>query len=354
MTLSRPTHAVLATVIVTCGFLAPWALGVVRVPERTTVVLPEPPPREATFVLIPQQLLEPDEIEAALVDTDAEPIEELAEVQEIDEAPSPEEDEPALAELEAMAGPPGGRDLETAIEGRRRTLTEASLARSRSRSEQRRRKGQRSRACLPDEEEIFEVSELSHRVEDELVYHYASHMKEAQALAATWWNLDEDGERFGFKLGRMRCGSILHQAGFRNGDVVTHVNGLEIRSYSDGVTAFMQLRSKKVLWVDVLRRGEPQRLDFVLVEPGLASADLSEDDPLYDPTLLVERELELEELPWLQRRVGKRRDRREQRRWAKAREFSLVESEELVEVDEVLIDPAEAGSQAERPRRRRR
>ena len=344
MSTPRPIHASLALVIVTAGFLAPWALGVVRVPARTTVVLPEPP-REASFVLRPQ-LLEVDELELEQADDLAVALHEEAE-------PQPAQVEIEVdTELSLALGValPASSALESAIEGRRRSLAEAQRTRG-----ARQRRGRTSRACLPDLEEIHEVGERSHRVEDEFVYYYASHMKEAQQLAATWWNLDDDGERFGFKLGRMRCGSILYQAGFRNGDVITHVNGLEIRSYADGVTAFMQLRAKRVLWVDVLRRGERERLDFVLVDEGLASADLDESDPLYDPTLLVERELELEELPWLQRRVGKRQDRREQRRWAKAREFSLVESEELVALDEREAPQASGQPRVDDgPRRRRR
>ena len=147
-----------------------------------------------------------------------------------------------------------------------------------------------------------------------------------EQLAASWWKLDEDGERVGVGIGRMKCGSLLRQGGFKNGDVIVGVNGMPIQSWSDGVNAFLKLRTKRLLWVDVVRRGGAVRLDFLLVDPGLAKIPSAIADPLLNPTVLVDQELARAELPWLKRTFGKGQDRREQRKAERALWESLSEA----------------------------
>ena len=298
----RPILAALALLICVSGYVAPWALGMWTNGAEVVGLRVDPAPeREVRLVYLPPPPPEPEPeppVEIVEVSSPGEPdglvVEPLAvTVQE----PGPLLVEPVLAD--AVAPPEAPR-----------------LVIERKKREPRRRS---RKVCEPDRDDIEEVADTAFRVEDRLVYFYANHVPEANKLAATWWNKDDQGDRYGFKVGRMKCGSVLHQAGFRNGDVIVAVNGLTITSYADGVTAYMRLRAKRVLWVDVLRRGEPVRLDFVLVDEGMAEATFDEDDPLYDPTALVERELELDELPWLQRRVEKGKDRRNERRWRRER-----------------------------------
>jgi hypothetical protein len=82
------------------------------------------------------------------------------------------------------------------------------------------------------------------------------------------------------------------------------VNGKAIQSYSDGMTAYLRVRRKRLIWIDVVRQGEPLRLDFLLVEEGAAELDDLATPP--DPTALVEQELALDELSWLKRRKGRK------------------------------------------------
>jgi len=296
----RPILAALALAICASGYVAPWALGmwqsgadvvgmtVEPEPEREVRLLyipPEPPPEEPEL---------PVEIVEVLPDEPAPPAAEAVVAAPIE---SPIRIEAVLADAVAPEAAP-----RFAIERKKRSPRK-----------------RRTKACEPDRDDIETVADTAFRVEDRLVYFYANHVPEANKLAATWWNKDGEGERYGFKVGRMKCGSVLHQAGFRNGDVIVAVNGLTITSYADGVTAYMRLRAKRVLWVDVLRRGEPMRLDFVLVDEGTAEAAFDEEDPLFDPTTAVERELELDELPWLERRWEKGKDRRKERQWRRER-----------------------------------
>ncbi len=289
----RPISAVFAVAICASGYFAPWALSTWGSGADVVGMDVQAEPERQVRMLYPPPEPEPEPPPVEIVEVSGARGETLAVA--IDA--SPLTIEPVL--VDAVAPPEAPR---VAIERTRRSTRRHS-----------------KRACEPDRDDIGEVADTAFRVEDRLVYFYANHVPEANKLAATWWNKDEEGERYGFKLGRMKCGSVLHQAGFKNGDIIVSVNGLTIRSYADGVTAYMRLRAKRVLWVEVLRRGEPVRLDFVLVDEGMAEADFDEEDPLADPTELVERELALDELPWLERRLEKGKDRRDERRWRRDR-----------------------------------
>lgn len=294
----RPILAFVAVAICASGYLAPWALGMWTSGADIVGMNVEPEPeREVRLLFIPPQLEEEPEPQVEIVAVDA-PSEPGPELLVATTEPSPLTIEAVL--IDSVAPPEAPRLV---VERKRRVS----------------RSPRKARPCEPDRDDIDEVAETAFRIEDRLVYFYANHVPEANKLAATWWNEDEDGEHYGFKVGRMKCGSVLHQAGFKNGDIIVAVNGLTIRSYADGVGAYMRLRAKRVLWVDVLRRGEPIRLDFVLVDEGMAEADFDTEDPLFDPTALVERELELDELPWLERRLEKGKDRRDERRWGRER-----------------------------------
>lgn len=298
----KSVQALVALAICTLGYLGPWWLGMFQPLQAPLAVAVAEPERVVTLVHLPPQQTDLPEPEVEVIE-DASP--DAAEV----EGPP----------MEAVAAVDGDAEVtipelpiavEAAAVGTPSILAKAKKARVTTS----RRSKRPVRTCLPERDDIGPVGKTAFRVEDGLVYYYANHIQEASKLAASWWNRDDEGERFGFKIGRMKCGSVLRQAGFQNGDVITRVNGHEIRSYADGVTAFMRLRAKRILWVDVERRGEPVRIDFVLVDDGEALVEYDEDHPLADPTALVERELELAELPWLQRRLEKGKDRRGERR----------------------------------------
>lgn len=69
-----------------------------------------------------------------------------------------------------------------------------------------------------------------------------------------------NGKPHGFKLYAIRSGSILAALGFRNGDTVTAINGLDVTTPDKAVEVYTRLRDAKRLDVALERRGKPIRL----------------------------------------------------------------------------------------------
>jgi hypothetical protein len=333
----------LATVLSVTPYVIPWALILwSSVPTTPYVYIPRIERPVVTIQLPPEQLA-PEEPEV-----EAEPAPEPEEV----EAEPVEEPAPTYPQEDVLAAKEGVVSLEVVGELDGPTSLRVGRPRPVKRpptppGEKKPRPPRKKPECLPEAPEIGEVSATAHRVEEQLVDYYANHLLDVEQLAASWWKLDEDGERVGVGIGRMKCGSLLRQGGFKNGDVIVGVNGMPIQSWSDGVNAFLKLRSKRLLWVDVVRRGETLRLDFLLVEPGLAKIPSALADPLLNPTVLVDQELARAELPWLSRTFGKGKDRREHRKAERALWESL--SEAWLEESGAMEDEEEALESAETP-----
>ena len=73
-----------------------------------------------------------------------------------------------------------------------------------------------------------------------------------------------NGQPLGFKLFAIRAGSLPAALGLANGDVVTHVNGLELRSPDDALAVYTQLRGARDLSVRLLRDGAEVTREFVI------------------------------------------------------------------------------------------
>ena len=280
---SSPRHALLALAVSTAGFLAPWVLGGFSDVTPQVQATAELPPLRVAHVILPQQALDvhadakptgeadPDATDTVDEDTVKQPV-----------ADRPPENKTQLAGTTSMAipigeGPVLARDI-TFDPGNASATTQK--AERKKNKPGRKRKARKKKECLPDRDDVAQVADHAFRIEDATVHHYANHPREAETL------------------------------GFKNGDVISKVNGMEIKTYGDAINAYMTLRRKRILWVDVTRRGEPVRLDFVLVGEGEAGLELAEDDPLRNPSALVDEELAAEELPWLRRVVKKRKLRR--------------------------------------------
>ena len=78
------------------------------------------------------------------------------------------------------------------------------------------------------------------------------------------WHRSADGKVDGFRIRRIRCGGVLHEAGLRNGDVVHTVNGKPVRTLPQALGAYRRLRKKRVLWLEVTRRGDTRTLRYLL------------------------------------------------------------------------------------------
>jgi hypothetical protein len=318
----RPASALLALVLTGLGYGTPWVLpALYEEPEVPTIRGQSRDSERVVRIALP-----------------AEPQVEVA------SAPVAEIPAPALPGTNRGTGPAGEPDplFQVGPAPDRVPRISAGVARelrppvSRDKVAKKRRKGKR-RPCEPDLAEIAQVTDQGYRVEDSLVAFYAGHPRETEKLARTWWNKDEAGERDGFRVGRVRCGTVLHQLGLRSGDAVMAINGKRIQSYTDGLTAYLKVRQKQLFWVDVFRKGELIRIDYLLVADGSADAELMAD--ALDPTALVEQELALAELAWRKRRRGKKaQKRRLAEAAASTRDLGLPGLSQLSEVGELPDD----------------
>ena len=124
--------------------------------------------------------------------------------------------------------------------------------------------GKRKRNCEDESDSIAQIGSNHYKVERELVDYYAGDMSEAMKLAVVHW-AREDGEVVGFKVRRIKCGSVLHQAGFRNGDVIHSINGRPVRTIPQALSAYRKLRKKRRLEVVLTRKtGEALSLRYKL------------------------------------------------------------------------------------------
>lgn len=72
----------------------------------------------------------------------------------------------------------------------------------------------------------------------------------------------KSGEVVGLKLNGIAQGSIIELAGIRNSDVITEVNGQEIKSYQKALQLARKIRSQPDIAVSLLRDGKPTVLSY--------------------------------------------------------------------------------------------
>jgi hypothetical protein len=125
--------------------------------------------------------------------------------------------------------------------------------------------GSKKQDCLPDNPDIKPLGANKYQVKRALIDDYSNSPLKAQRLADTHW-LKKDGENFGFRVLRVRCGNDLYQLGFRGGDAVLSVNEEPVTSLGQAVEAYRKLRNKKRLRVKIRRNKKEMVLEYVLVE----------------------------------------------------------------------------------------
>ncbi len=124
--------------------------------------------------------------------------------------------------------------------------------------------GKKAQACLPDNPAIRPAGGDIYDVDQDLVDYYVDHLREAEKLANTFWQVGRDGEVKGFRIKRVRCGNDLYQLGFRGGDVVQAVNGEPITSIPQAIKAYRKVRRKQKLVVEIKRNKNERTLVFRL------------------------------------------------------------------------------------------
>lgn len=116
--------------------------------------------------------------------------------------------------------------------------------------------------CLPPDPRISKQSETEYTVDREIVDYYAKHLKEFDDLARTLAYTDEDGNPNGFRITGMRCGNPLTQAGVKNGDIITAVNGKKVNNTLQAASVYMKVRDEDHLRVEMTRKGVPVTLEY--------------------------------------------------------------------------------------------
>ncbi|WP_456426032.1 PDZ domain-containing protein [Desulfurobacterium sp.] len=66
------------------------------------------------------------------------------------------------------------------------------------------------------------------------------------------------GETIGYRFLRIRPGTILTKIGFRNGDIVTAVNDMPVRTVEDAFKIYNMLRNEDTVKVEIERRGRKE------------------------------------------------------------------------------------------------
>ena len=120
------------------------------------------------------------------------------------------------------------------------------------------------RTCQEADPRITATGDDQFSVKRDLIDRYTGDLEAAAKLAWVGWHRDPRGDIDGFKVKRIQCGSVLHQAGFRNGDVVRTVNGKPVTTIPQALIAYRKLRKKRQLKVELDRGGDRRELRYRL------------------------------------------------------------------------------------------
>jgi type II secretion system protein C len=78
----------------------------------------------------------------------------------------------------------------------------------------------------------------------------------------------EDGKLAGFQIGAVSNQQDFARLGLQDGDVVTHVNGVELSDYSKALNLYQEVGDLSEIRVQLIRQGQPQELVFRLPDKG--------------------------------------------------------------------------------------
>lgn len=118
--------------------------------------------------------------------------------------------------------------------------------------------------CEPRVDGIEMLAPYDFQVERQLLDEYA-HLRRARELVG--WvgrHRDTSGVPDGVQVGGIPCGSPLHLAGIRNGDIVHTINGVPITGIPSALAAYRKLRRADVLDVSLTRHGRPVHMTYHL------------------------------------------------------------------------------------------
>lgn len=129
-----------------------------------------------------------------------------------------------------------------------------SKARKNVKKETKRKKRKNSRAIEGAEEAVNckgNTCTVDKRFRDKILANPALLAKQARVIPAI-----RDGETRGFKFYGIRSGSLPKLFGLKNGDMVTSINGTEMRSYDEVLGLYNRLRRSNHITVGIERNGK--------------------------------------------------------------------------------------------------
>lgn len=260
--LKQAVEAAAAAALATSFFAFPIALAAMQV-DLPVSTAPGVADRVVHVDAAGLLLLSGESIEEAAVEDVAPAEPEAADAEAPDEVAADAPD-PALAAQEADPAPAAPLAVRTPS-ARRGPLKPLLLDGPRTvrKGGAKGRRG-KNRACLEADARIVSKGSDKYNVDRDLVDAYTSDLKTAAKLAWVGWHRDGDGDIDGFRVKKIRCGSVLHQAGFRNGDVIHTVNGKPVTSIPQALSAYRKLRKKRSLTVEVERKGAVRKLRYRL------------------------------------------------------------------------------------------
>ena len=126
------------------------------------------------------------------------------------------------------------------------------------------KKKRKGKKCLDPVDEIQELGPGEWRVEKEFVVLYTEDSDRFNSLGRVVRSHDDKGHAEGWQLRRIRCGSPLHQGGFRNGDVVLEVDGRNVASIRQVFKVYRKSKRRDVINVTVRRKGQLKSLTYYI------------------------------------------------------------------------------------------
>jgi len=74
----------------------------------------------------------------------------------------------------------------------------------------------------------------------------------------------KNGQASGFIVSNIARDSVVREMGLKSGDIVTGINGREIKTADDAMAFYEKLRSGETLSIQLKRRGRPETIEYVV------------------------------------------------------------------------------------------
>ena len=130
-----------------------------------------------------------------------------------------------------------------------------------AKTEERARRRRPQRGTIPEIAGIKRLSGNRYRIPQEDLKGAFENMNHLLTQVRVVPNF-KDGEPDGFKLLSIKRGSLIHQGGLRDGDIIKRVNGIEIDSPEKAFEVYEQLRNEPLITVEIIRGGRGRTLNY--------------------------------------------------------------------------------------------